>query len=126
MGTDEPLSKTADELIAFFDHCGHLGVSELVRCLASQEYGATVDSFKVSGICAEFRGNMAQGEFIYQRDTKVPLKQLVEIARNFEYFTFEETQIFNAVCLEIACALNGNGNGKRELFATIELSFSGT
>ncbi len=123
MKKDEPLSETADRLMAFFDHCGRLGVSELVRCLASQEYGATVASFRVSGICAEFRGVRSTGSFVYQRDTKVPLKQLVEIARWFEELTFEETQIFDAVCLEIARALNGNG--KRELFATIELSFSG-
>ncbi len=110
--------------MSFFDNLGCLGVSELIRCLDFQQYGARVTFFKAKNICVQAQTVLGSGDFTYSRDPKEPFGIFITISKNFEHLTIEEQQLFNAVCLEIAESLNGIG--ERRLFENIQVAFSVT
>lgn len=111
---------TAERLVIIFDSCGCLGISELIHCLNQDDYGVMITFVRVSGISAEYGGVLGGGSFVYQRNETHPLQEFVGIAQGFEEFSIQEQQTINAVCLEIALALNGKG--ERILFESLEVS----
>ncbi len=112
----------AERLVVFFDHCGCLGISELVRCLSGDDYEAKVIAFRASDVSLLIGQNiLIRGEFSYIRREENPFEPFIYLAQLFEDFSIEVQQAVNLLCLEVALALHGVG--QRENYGHIDISF---